>query len=182
MLFSGTLSLTGIVQSQEDGWWIWRGHVAGFCAFVIYLVASTAELNRTPFDIPEGESELTAGFHTEYSGIRFAFFFLAEFINMFTVSALTATLFFGGWMPFHIGDWSGFNAVMDLIPPSIWFIAKTSAIVFVIMWFRWTFPRLRVDQLMHLEWKVLLPIGFINLFIAAVVVLTNAYPFPVMGN
>ena len=182
VLFSVFLFLMSSAQSQGDGWWIWRGHVAGFCAFVIYLVASTAELNRTPFDIPEGESELTAGFHTEYSGIRFAFFFLAEFINMFTVSALTATLFFGGWMPFHIGDWSGFNAVMDLIPPSIWFIAKTSAIVFVIMWFRWTFPRLRVDQLMHLEWKVLLPIGFINLFIAAVVVLTNAYPFPVMGN
>lgn len=182
VLFSGTMSLTGIVQSQDQGWWIWRGHAAGFCAFIIYLIASTAELNRTPFDIPEGESELTAGFHTEYSGLRFAFFFLAEFINMFTVSALTATLFLGGWMPFHIGDWSGFNAAMDLIPPGLWFIAKTSAIIFVIMWFRWTFPRLRVDQLMHLEWKVLLPIGFVNLFIAAVVVLTNAYPFPVMGH
>ena len=156
VLFSGTMSLSGIVHSQESGWWIWRGHVAGILAFVIYLVASTAELNRTPFDIPEGESELTAGFHTEYSGLRFAYFFLAEFINMFTVSGLTATLFLGGWMPFHVGDWNSFNAVMDMIPPGIWFIGKTSAIIFVIMWFRWTFPRLRVDQLMHLEWKVLL--------------------------
>ena len=182
VLFSGTMSLTGIVQSQEQGWWIWRGHAGGFCAVISYLSASAAELSRPPYARPEGESELTAGFHTEYSGLRFAFFFLAEFINMFTVSALTATLFLGGWMPFHIGDWSTFNAAMDLIPPGIWFIAKTSAIIFVIMWFRWTFPRLRVDQLMHLEWKILLPIGFVNLFIAAVVVLTNAYPFPLMGK
>ncbi|MCC6486010.1 MAG: NADH-quinone oxidoreductase subunit NuoH [Candidatus Hydrogenedentes bacterium] len=178
VLFSGTMSLTGIVLSQQEGWWIWRGHAAGFVAFLIYLVASTADLNRTPFDIPEGESELTAGFHTEYSGLRFAFFFLAEFINMFTVSALTATLFLGGWMPFHVGDWTGFNAAMDTIPPGIWFLAKTTAVIFVIMWFRWTFPRLRVDQLMHLEWKVLLPLGFANLFVAAVVVLTELYPFP----
>ena len=178
VLFSGTMSLTGIVLSQQEGWWIWRGHAAGFLAFLIYVVASTAELNRTPFDIPEGESELTAGFHTEYSGLRFAFFFLAEFINMFTVSALTATLFLGGWMPFHVGDWAGFNAAMDSITPSIWFLGKTSAVIFVIMWFRWTFPRLRVDQLMHLEWKVLLPLGFANLFVAAVVVLTELYPFP----
>ncbi|MCC6697151.1 MAG: NADH-quinone oxidoreductase subunit NuoH [Candidatus Hydrogenedentes bacterium] len=178
VLFSGTMSLTGIVLSQQDGWWIWRGHAAGFVAFLIYVVASTAELNRTPFDIPEGESELTAGFHTEYSGLRFAFFFLAEFINMFTVSALTATLFLGGWMPFHVGDWAGFNAAMDTIPPGIWFLTKTSMVIFVIMWFRWTFPRLRVDQLMHLEWKVLLPLGFANLFVAAVVVLTELYPYP----
>lgn len=178
VLFSGTMSLAGIVQSQAEGWWIWRGHAAGFCAFTIYLIASTAELNRTPFDIPEGESELTAGFHTEYSGLRFAFFFLAEFINMFTVSALTATLFLGGWMPFHIGEWTALNSQMDLIPPIIWFAGKTSAIIFLIMWFRWTFPRLRVDQLMHLEWKILLPIGFANLLLASLVVLLNAYPFP----
>lgn len=178
VLFSGTMSLSGIVQSQAEGWWIWRGHAAGFCAFVLYLIASTAELNRTPFDIPEGESELTAGFHTEYSGLRFAFFFLAEFINMFTVSALTATLFLGGWMPFHIGDWTALNSQMDLIPPFIWFAGKTSAVIFLIMWFRWTFPRLRVDQLMHLEWKILLPIGFANLLLASLVVLLNAYPFP----
>lgn len=178
VMFSGTMSLSGIVQSQQEGWWVWRGHLAGMIAFVVYVIAATAELNRTPFDIPEGESELTAGFHTEYSGLRFAFFFLAEFINMFTVSAIASTLFLGGWMPFHIGDWAAFNGVMDLIPPAVWFIGKTSAIIFLIMWFRWTFPRLRVDQLMHLEWKVLLPIGLVNLVIASVTILSGAYPFP----
>ncbi len=180
VLFSGTMSLAEIVQSQDAGWWIWRAHGVGLVAFVIFVIAVTAEINRTPFDIPEGESELAAGFHTEYSGIRFSFFFLAEFINMFVVSAMAITLFLGGWMPFHIGTGGAFNGVMDLIPPVFWFFGKTAAVVFVIMWFRWTFPRLRVDQLMYLEWKVLLPIGFVNLFAAAVVVLYNLYPFPII--
>ena len=98
VLFAGSLQLSEIVQSQADGWWIWRGHFVGVIAFVIFLVASTAELNRPPFDLPEAESELTGGFHTEYSGLRFSFFFLAEFINMFIASALAVTLFLGGWM------------------------------------------------------------------------------------
>lgn len=178
VLFASTLSLSGIVQSQAEGWWIWRAHGVGQLAFLIYLIASTAEINRTPFDIPEGESELTAGFHTEYSGMRFAFFFLSEFINMFIVSALAATLFLGGWMPFHIGDFEAFNRIMDLIPPVFWFFGKTAFLIFIIMWFRWTFPRLRVDQLMHLEWKILLPLGFVNLLAAAVVVLARFYFFP----
>jgi NADH-quinone oxidoreductase subunit H len=178
VLFSGTLSLAGIVNSQADGWWIWRAHGVGIVAFVIYVIASTAEINRTPFDIPEGESELTAGFHTEYSGLRFAFFFLAEFINMFVIAALAATLFLGGWMPFRIGGLDGFNAVMGCLPPSVWFLLKTAWVIFMLMWFRWTFPRLRVDQLMHLEWKVLLPIGFVNLVAAAAVVLLKWYFFP----
>ncbi len=180
VLFSGTMSLAEIVQSQDAGWWIWRAHGVGVVAFIIFVIAVTAEINRTPFDIPEGESELAAGFHTEYSGIRFSFFFLAEFINMFVVSAMAITLFLGGWMPFHIGTGGAFNGAMDLIPPVLWFFGKTSAVVFLIMWFRWTFPRLRVDQLMYLEWKVLLPIGFVNLFAAAVVVLYNLYPFPII--
>ncbi len=178
VLFSGTLSLGGIVESQADGWWIWRAHGVGIVAFIIYVIASTAEINRTPFDIPEGESELTAGFHTEYSGLRFSFFFLAEFINMFVIAALASTLFLGGWMPFHIGGLDGFNAVMDYLPPSVWFLLKTAWVIFMLMWFRWTFPRLRVDQLMHLEWKVLLPIGFVNLVAAAGVVLLKWYFFP----
>ncbi len=178
VLFAGTLSLRGIVESQEAGWWVWRAHGVGIVAFIIYLIASTAEINRTPFDIPEGESELTGGFHTEYSGMRFSFFFLAEFLNMFVVGAMAATLFLGGWMPFHLGGWDGFNAVMGLIPPVLWFYGKVFFIIFVIMWFRWTFPRLRVDQLMRLEWKVLLPIGFVNLLAASVLVLTNLYFFP----
>lgn len=178
VMFAGTLSLSGIVTSQAEGWWIWRAPVVGGIAFLIYLTASTAEINRTPFDIPEGESELTAGFHTEYSGLRFAFFFLAEFINMFVVAALTVTLFLGGWMPFHIGGANAFNAVMDLVPAGAWFLGKTALVVFVIMWFRWTFPRLRVDQLMRLEWKVLLPIGFANLAVGALAVLYKLYFFP----
>ena len=124
VLFSGSLQLSHIVQSQADGWWIWRAPVVGVVSFLVFLVASIAEINRTPFDIPEGESELTAGFHTEYSGIRFAFFFLAEFINMFIISAMAATLFLGGWMPFHIGHWHAFNHVMDFIPSSIWFFGN----------------------------------------------------------
>jgi len=178
VLFAGTMQLSSIVQSQADGWWIWRAPVVGLVAFVVFLIASLAEINRTPFDIPEGESELTAGFHTEYSGIRFAFFFLAEFINMFVVSAMAATLFLGGWMPFHIGCCTSFNAAMNLIPPGIWFAGKTGFLVFLIMWFRWTFPRLRVDQLMRLEWKILLPIGFANLLASATLALFDAYFFP----
>jgi NADH-quinone oxidoreductase subunit H len=179
VLFAGTLSLQEIVLSQADGWWIWRGHLVGLIAFLMFLIASTAELNRVPFDLPEGESEIGAGFHTEYSGLRFAFFFLAEFINMFIAAAVLATLFLGGWMPFRIAGLDGFNAAMELIPPAVWFWGKTILMIFVYMWFRWTFPRLRVDQLMRLEWKFLLPIGFVNLFLAAVVVLLGLYFFPV---
>jgi NADH-quinone oxidoreductase subunit H len=178
VLFSGTLSLSKIVESQAQGWWIWRAHIIGPISLLLYLIASTAEINRTPFDLAEGESELTAGFHTEYSGMRFAMFFLAEFINMFIVSAMVSILFLGGWMPFHIGDWAAFNGAMDLIPPLVWFGVKSALVIFVLMWFRWTFPRLRVDQLMKLEWKILLPIGFANLFAASVAVLTNFYFFP----
>lgn len=175
VLFAGSMQLSLIVQSQAEGWWIWRAPGVGLIAFIIFLIASLAEINRTPFDIPEGESELTAGFHTEYSGIRFAFFFLAEFINMFIVSAMAATLFLGGWMPFHVGGCGAFNAAMDLIPPGLWFAGKTAFLVFLIMWFRWTFPRLRVDQLMRLEWKILLPIGFANLLVGATLVVFNLY-------
>ncbi|MBX7258595.1 MAG: NADH-quinone oxidoreductase subunit NuoH [Candidatus Hydrogenedentes bacterium] len=182
VLFSGSMKLSAIVTSQHDGWWVWRAPGVGLLAFVIYLISSTAEINRLPFDIPEGESELAAGFHTEYSGMRFSFFFLAEFINMFVAAGLAATLFLGGWMPFHIGDWASFNAVMDLIPPVAWFSLKAFFIIFLIMWVRWTFPRLRVDQLMHLEWRFLLPIGFANLIAASLIALTNFYFYPLAGN
>ncbi|MBT4762183.1 MAG: NADH-quinone oxidoreductase subunit NuoH [Bdellovibrionaceae bacterium] len=177
VLFVGSLQLSEIVLSQQEGWWIWRAHGVGVLAFILLLISSVAELNRTPFDLAEGESELTAGFHTEYSGVRFSFFFLAEFINMFILAAMMSTFFLGGWMPFHIGQLTAFNAAMDLIPPAIWFIGKTSVMIFVFMWIRWTFPRLRVDQLMKLEWQVLMPLGFVNLFLAAIVVLTNFYFF-----
>lgn len=182
VLFSGSMKLSAIVASQQDGWWVWRAPGVGLLAFVIYLISSTAEINRLPFDIPEGESELAAGFHTEYSGMRFSFFFLAEFINMFVAAGLAATLFLGGWMPFHIGDWTSFNAAMDLIPPVAWFSLKAFFIIFLIMWVRWTFPRLRVDQLMHLEWRFLLPIGFANLIAASLIALTGFYFYPLGGS
>lgn len=167
VVLTGSLQLSVIVESQADGWWIFKGHIPAMIAFLIFLIASTAETNRGPFDLAEAESELTAGFHTEYSGMKFAFFFLAEFANMFIVSAIGATVFLGGWMPLHIGNWQGFNAIMDYIPPIFWFFGKVSFMIFLMMWFRWTFPRLRIDQLLTLEWKYLLPINLVNILVMA---------------
>ena len=169
VVLCGSLQLSEIVESQRNGWWLFKGHIPAIIAFVIFLIAVTAETNRAPFDLAEAESELTAGFHTEYSGMKFALFFLAEYINIFIVCAIGATLFLGGWMPLHIGSWEGFNHLMDYIPGSIWFFAKTFFLIFLIMWFRWTFPRLRVDQLLNLEWKYLLPISLFNLLLVTVV-------------
>ena len=168
VVLTGSLKLDDIIQSQANGWWLFKGHIPVIIAFVIFLIAVTAETNRAPFDLAEAESELTAGFHTEYSGMKFALFFLAEYVNVFIVCAIGATLFLGGWMPFHIGHWQGFNHVMDYIPSSIWFMGKTFFLIFVIMWFRWTFPRLRIDQLLNLEWKYLLPISMFNILLITV--------------
>jgi len=165
VVFSGSLQISDIIASQQNGWWIFKGHIPAVIAFVLFMIAITAETNRAPFDMAEAESELTAGFHTEYSGMKFALFFLAEYVNIFILCAIGATLFLGGWMPFHIGNWKEFNHVMDYIPSSLWFIGKTFFLIFVIMWFRWTFPRLRIDQLLNLEWKYLLPIGMFNLLL-----------------
>lgn len=165
VVLSGDLSISGIIGSQENGWWIFRGHIPMLIAFIIFLIAVTAETNRAPFDLAEAESELTAGFHTEYSGMKFALFFLAEYANVFIVCAIGATLFLGGWLPLHIFNWNAFNDIMDYVPGSVWFFGKTFFLIFIIMWFRWTFPRLRIDQLLALEWKYLLPIGMINLLI-----------------
>lgn len=162
VILSGSLQMSEIIHSQENGWWLLKGHVPVWISFVIFIIASTAEINRAPFDLAEAEQELTAGFHTEYSGMKFAMFLLSEYINLFVVSAIAATVFLGGWMPFHLGNLAAFNSIMDYIPGFVWFMGKTLFIIFIIMWFRWTFPRLRVDQLLNLEWKYLLPISMVN--------------------
>ncbi|MEX6688335.1 NADH-quinone oxidoreductase subunit NuoH [Danxiaibacter flavus] len=173
VVLTGSLQMTDIVQAQQNGWWIFKGHIPVIIAFIIFIIAATAETNRAPFDLAEAESELTAGFHTEYSGMKFALFFLAEYINIFIVCAIGATLFLGGWMPFHMGNWTQFNHVMDFIPSSIWFFGKTFFLIFLIMWFRWTFPRLRVDQLLNLEWKYLLPVSLFNLLLVTLIAIMN---------
>ena len=154
----GSLSMVEIVKAQQGGiqnWFIFRNPFT-FFAFFIYFIASLAEVNRTPFDIPEAESELVAGFHTEYSGMRFAFFFLAEYANMLLVTCVATTLFLGGWTQILPGN-------SQLLPGPILFLMKAFAIIFVQMWLRWSVPRLRVDQLMYLSWKVLLPVSFVLL-------------------
>jgi len=175
VVLTGSLQISEIVAAQENGWWLFKGHIPVIIAFVLYIIAVTAETNRAPFDLAEAESELTAGFHTEYSGMKFALFFLAEYINIFIVCAIGATLFLGGWMPLHIGHWESFNHIMDYIPSSVWFMGKTFFLIFVIMWFRWTFPRLRVDQLLNLEWKYLLPISLFNLLLVTVIAIMGWY-------
>jgi NADH:ubiquinone oxidoreductase subunit 1 (chain H) len=171
VMLAGSMQLSEIVNQQADMWFIFKGHVPAVIAFVIYLIAGHAETNRGPFDLPEAESELTAGYHTEYSGIQFGFFYLAEYLNMFIVAAIAATLFLGGWMPFHIPGWEAFNGVMDYIPPAIWFFGKTFACVFLALWVRWSFPRLRIDQLLTLEWKILMPISLVNILLMALCVI-----------
>lgn len=167
VLLTGTLQLSEIVEVQKNGWLIVQGHIPAVVAFMIYMIAGTAETNRAPFDMVEAESELGAGFHTEYSGMKFAYFFLAEFINMFIIAAIAATVFFGGWLsPFGITESISWLGVF-------WFVAKTMVLVFLMMWFRWTFPRLRVDQLLTLEWKYLLPLNLLNIVLMAIIVWLN---------
>jgi NADH-quinone oxidoreductase subunit H len=150
ILMVGSFSLVDIVAAQGSYWFVLVQPVA----FILYLICATAETNRAPFDLPEAESELVAGFHTEYSGMRFALFFLAEYTNMFIVSAIATVFFLGGWHgPF--------------LPGIAWFFIKVYFVIFLIMWFRWTFPRVRFDQLITFAWKILIPLAFANLIITA---------------
>lgn len=152
VMMAGSLSMTKIIEAQKGMWFIVYQPVA----FLVYFISAVAEVNRAPFDIAEAESELVAGFHTEYSGMKFAMFFLAEYTNMFVVSAVAAALFLGGWQgPF--------------LPGAAWFLLKVYFLIFVMMWVRWTFPRLRVDQLMHFAWKFLLPLAFLNILVTALI-------------
>ncbi len=167
LLMSGTLSLVGTVEAQRDAglWFVFPG----ILAFGIYFLCGVAETNRNPFDLPEAEAELVAGFHTEYSGMKFAFFYLAEYINMLVVSALAVIFFFGGWLrPFPNVE---FLAFLDVVPPFLWFYGKVLAFIFVYIWFRGTFPRYRFDQLMQIGWKWLLPLSLANVVAVALGVL-----------
>lgn len=167
VLFAGSMDITQIVEEQSRGWFIFTGHIPAIIACLIYIVAATAETNRGPFDLPEAEHELTAGYHTEYSGIHFGFFYLAEYLNLFIVSGICSLMFLGGWMPFHVNGWDAFNDIMDYIPGIVWFVGKAFFISFVIIWFKWTFPRIRIDQMLSFEWKYLMPLALANLVLMA---------------
>ena len=168
---TGTMSFSEICQQQaEFGWNIFRGHIVAIPAFVIYLIAGNAECNRGPFDLPESESELTAGYHTEYSGMDFGFYYLAEYLNIVICAGMAATMFLGGWAPLVVPGLDGFNEVMAYIPGFVWFIGKTFFVVALLLWIRWTFPRLRVDQILRLEWKYLMPMSMVLLVLMAVLV------------
>ena len=175
VVLAGTMSITELVEAQSDGWFLFKGHIPAFIAFLIYLIAAKAETNRGPFDMPEAEHELTAGYHTEYSGMHFGFFYLAEYLNLFIVSGIASLLFLGGWMPLHVPGWDGFNAVMDYIPSIVWFIGKALFVTFLLMWFRWSYPRVRIDQMLKLEWKYLMPIGLFNLILMTLVVMYDLH-------
>lgn len=172
VLVAGTASLRGIVLSQEGtilDWWIFKLPVFGFLSFCMYMVSSTAELNRGPFDIAEAEQEITAGFHTEYSGMAFALFFMAEFVNMMIAACVGATLFLGGFLAPQFGI-PALDAPLAMIPGVLWLALKSIGLIYLYMLFRWTFPRPRIDQLIALEWKVLLPINFVLLVAASLMV------------
>ena len=156
VLMAQSLSLTEIVAAQADNWWYF---VPQFVGFVIFLIAGTAETSRAPFDLPEAEQELVAGYHTEYGGMRFGLFTMSEYINLITLSALAVTLFLGGW---H------FPVLEELGP--LWFLLKLAVLLFVFIWMRTTLPRLRYDQLMRFGWKVLLPVATLNAVVTAILV------------
>ena len=165
ILTAGTLSMVGIVEAQSTSR-VWFAFAQPL-ALVIYVIAGLAETNRSPFDLPEAEQELVGGFHTEYSGMRFALFFLAEYTNMIIVSAVATTLFLGGWLrPFPNVAWLGW---LDYVPSWIWFTVKTFLVLYLFLWIRATLPRYRYDQLMRIGWKVLIPLALANIVVTGIV-------------
>lgn len=171
VILTGSMQVSEIVNFQTGPWnWlIFQGHIPAVIAFLVFLVAGNAEANRGPFDLAEAESELTAGYHTEYSGMGFGFYYLAEYLNLFVISGIATTIFLGGWAPVNIGI-EAFDTMMNYIPGIVWFLGKAFAVVWLLMWIRWTFPRLRIDQILKLEWKYLMPLCLINLVLMTVVV------------
>ncbi|MCY9666849.1 NADH-quinone oxidoreductase subunit NuoH [Paenibacillus alginolyticus] len=160
IMMTGSLNLHTIVDHQTGGFWHWN-FIPQILGFIIFVIAGVSELNRTPFDLPEAESELVAGYHVEYSGFRFAFFMLSEYVYVFVIASLTSLIFLGGWhSPFPF---------LDFIPGIIWFLLKFSSVVFFLFWLRATLPRVRVDQLMGFGWKVLLPLALANMLITAII-------------
>jgi NADH-quinone oxidoreductase subunit H len=160
-LYSGTMSTSGIVAAQAHTWYV----LLLLPSFAVYAIAMVGETNRAPFDLPEAEGELVGGFHTEYSSLKFAMFFLAEYVNMTTVSALATTLFLGGWRaPWPLSMWEGANSGWW---PLLWFVAKVWTFLFVFMWLRATLPRLRYDQFMALGWKLLIPVSLLWILVVA---------------
>ncbi|MEL7565018.1 MAG: NADH-quinone oxidoreductase subunit NuoH [Dehalobacterium sp.] len=153
IMLTGSLKMSTIVESQQSVWFI----ILQPIAFIIFLIAGNSELNRGPFDLPEGEQELVAGYHTEYTASRFALFFLAEYTNLLSMSAIGATIFLGGW---H-GPW---------LPGWLWFFIKMYVMIFIFMWARWTFPRIRIDQMMHFNWKFLLPLSLANILVTGIAI------------
>jgi NADH-quinone oxidoreductase subunit H len=165
ILVAGSLSMVSIVRAQES-MGVWFAFIQPV-AFVIFFIGGLAETNRAPFDLPEAEQELTGGFHTEYSGMRFALFFLAEYANMIVVSSVATTLFFGGWLrPFPN---VAFLSFLDIIPSWGWFLLKSFVFLYIFIWVRATLPRYRYDQLMRLGWKVLIPLAILNLVVTGIV-------------
>src|SRR5947209_4098686 len=166
LMLSGTLSLVSIVEAQKNAgiWYVFYQPIG----FILFFICGIAETNRAPFDLPEAESELVAGFHTEYSGFRFSLFFLAEYANMITVSAMAVTLFWGGWLrPFpNVAA----LAFLDWIPPFLWFTVKVIVFLYFYLWFRASWPRYRYDQLMKLGWQFLLPLSMANVIVTAILV------------
>ncbi|TXK75096.1 NADH-quinone oxidoreductase subunit NuoH [Paenibacillus sp. N3.4] len=160
IMMTGSLNLHTIVDHQTGGFWHWN-FIPQILGFVIFVIAGVSELNRTPFDLPEAESELVAGYHVEYSGFRFAFFMLSEYVYVFVIASLISLIFLGGWhSPFPF---------LDFIPGIIWFLLKFSSVVFFLFWLRATLPRVRVDQLMGFGWKVLLPLALVNMLLTAII-------------